>query len=94
MMAHRHLCEQTLAAAALVVQCMLAAFVLPVGFALNASLPSIPVWLPSLVVVGTLAAVFGWLGASRAGYIPPSLTPWATRNRTQQYPLHSRHACI
>jgi len=61
---------------------LLAAFVLPIGFALESSFESFPFWVPSVTIIGFLGTLLLWVIFSIINIVPSSFSPWSFSQQT------------
>eukprot|EP00286_Rhodomonas_abbreviata_P021489 CAMPEP_0181293684 /NCGR_PEP_ID=MMETSP1101-20121128/3194_1 /TAXON_ID=46948 /ORGANISM="Rhodomonas abbreviata, Strain Caron Lab Isolate" /LENGTH=908 /DNA_ID=CAMNT_0023398283 /DNA_START=100 /DNA_END=2826 /DNA_ORIENTATION=+ len=76
-MLREFLCLQALVGRAMVVFPLIAAFFVPLGFALERSGGAFKWWMLPALPLSMLAVLLLWVGASVTGLVPPKATPWA-----------------
>jgi len=81
-MLREYLCLQNLIGVLVVTLVLLAAYILPIGFALNSVVRSVPVWIPSMVIILVLVALLMWTFFSTKELIPSRFAPWAFSRQT------------
>jgi hypothetical protein len=76
-MLREFLCTQPLVARLTVASVCVSIFLLPLSFGVQTFWPTLPLWLPSMLPLVGLFAIYAWVGFAYAGLVPRSHTPWA-----------------